>query len=116
MHIRGIGNSFYCTARAVNFSGTTNVIKTENKNELQKTQPKDEKPKSSLTSKIGKTILSALYPGLGQFANGQWLKAVTFAIGVPTVSTAGYMMFGTPGLIAGTLFHLYNVYDAYKHS
>ena len=116
MHIRGIGNSFYTTTRAVNFGGTTNLIKTENKDELLKIQPKDVKSKSGLTGKIGKTVLSALYPGLGQFANGQWLKAVTFAIGVPAVATAGFMMFGISGLIAGTIFHFYNVYDAYKNS
>lgn len=81
-----------------------------------KSEPKTaEKPKSSITKKIAVGCVG-LCPGFGQFVNGQWLKAIGFAIGVPLASTAGFFIGGYVGLAIAGGTYLWNVIDAIKNA
>ena len=74
-----------------------------------------QKPKSGLLKKIAVGCLS-LTPGLGQFVNGQWLKAATFAIGVPIAVMAGFFVGGYLGLGLMAGAYLWNIVDAVKNA
>ena len=97
---------------------TTTAPAIEKTDELVKTSSqKVETPrKSGLLRKIGTGVLSVLWPGLGQFANGQWLKAVGFAVGVPLIITAGFFIGGYLGLGIMAGAYLWNVIDAVKNA
>ncbi|MBQ7450571.1 hypothetical protein IJS77_04070 [bacterium] len=117
MQVRNINNNYSKSAFfKVNFKGAQKSLIAENIDKYTPSKAKEEKPKSSKARKIGAGIASAIYPGLGQLANGQWLKAIGFAIGVPLVSTLGFLAFGYYGILASSLLHIYNIYDASKNA
>ena len=106
-------------AQVVSESAKTTITSADTKkDEFVKTgEPQVvEKPKSSLTKKIAVGCVG-LCPGLGQFVNGQWLKAVGFAVGVPAAATAGFFIGGYPGLaIASSIAYLWNIVDAVRNA
>ena len=97
------------TTVAPRVTETDKFVKTE--------QPQiTEKTKSGLTKRIGTGIISAVWPGLGQFANGQWFKAACLAVGIPMIATAGFIVGGALGIIPAGLLYLWNIHDAYKNA
>ena len=132
MTIGSVSNNRFSNTSALNFKGdsesaktvtkpettvTTTVSATVKKDTFVKTEePKViEKPKSSLTKKIAVGCVG-LCPGLGQFVNGQWMKAVGFAVGVPLAAMAGFFIGGYPGLAIIGGAYLWNVIDAVSNA
>lgn len=115
----GSVNSNYALSNfsTVNPENYAKYINTSNSDKFVLNQPKKEVPKPSITRKIGTGIASAVYPGLGQFVNGQWLKAAGFAIGVPLASSAAFFIAGpTASFLVGMAFYLWNIHDAVKNA
>ena len=108
--------NFKGEAQAVNETGksATAVISTAGEADkfVKTAQPNvEQKPKSSITKKIAVGCVG-MCPGLGQFVNGQWLKAIGFAIGVPLADMAGFFIGGYLGLGIMVGAHLWNTIDA----
>ena len=94
--------------------------------EFVKTLPKkDEKtkieekvqPKESKTSKkLGVSLASVLYSGLGQAVNGQWGKALGFCVGEGAAMLTGFCVAGPVGaLLSALAVKSLSIYDAVKN-
>lgn len=89
-----------------------------------------EQPKGSTAKKIGVGIASALYPGLGQLANGDVKKGAKFffgqmasdigfsalAIGLASVNPALGLAFGIAGGLAHAGIAIGSIVDAAKNA
>ena len=102
---------------SINFKSEIGIDTTLKTDKFAKSQQEPEKPKSSLVKKIGAGIASALYPGLGQLTNGQFIKATGFAIGEPLLIIAAYIAGGPLAACATySLFQIWNISDAVKNA
>ena len=73
--------------------------------------------KSSFGKKVGTAIASAVLPGLGQFINGQYLKAAGVAIGGPLLVGAATVLAGPiVGAGAAIGIGIGQIIDAYRNA
>ena len=75
------------------------------------------KPKAGIGKKIGSAVASAILPGLGQAANGQWGKALGFFFGVSVADVVGFVLGGPIGAsLAHSVVGVLNIIDAYRNA
>ena len=73
------------------------------------------KPKAGIGKKIGSAVASAIVPGLGQAANGQWGKALGFFFGMGVADVVGFVLGGPIGMsLAHSVVGILNIVDAYR--
>ena len=102
------------TFRAAN-AGIDEFVSTK-ANEKIKNLKADSKPKSNTGKKIGVSLASILYSGLGQAVNGQWGKALGFCLGESAAALAGFCIAGPIGAIIGAYaVKGLSIYDAVKN-
>ena len=80
----------------------------------------DAKPKeyrkSSFGRKFGTALIGTFAPFCGQIANGQFMKAIGFAVGTPLLSAAAFCLNPALGVAVGAGMYIASIVDAYKNA
>ena len=86
------------------------------KDEKAETKEKVQPKESKTGKKIGVSLASILYSGLGQAVNGQWGKALGYCVGESAAAVAGFCLGGPLGAIIGAwAVKGLSIYDAVKN-
>jgi len=82
----------------------------------QKHKAPEQKKKSSVIHKALVAATGAFIPGLGQALNGQWGKALLFAVGAPVAVFASMTVSLPLALAVGTAAEIGMYIDAYRNA
>ena len=100
------GDGGIISEKPIKIPGAIYLNKTPNIDEFVPQKPKNtekvktpnvEIPKSKTGKKLGVTLATCLYSGLGQAVNGQWGKALGFCLGESAAMIAGFCVGGPIG-------------------
>lgn len=114
------GNPVFFNPKKVGITPSPQVdefVKTlPKKDEKSKTEEKVQPKETNTGKKLGVSLASVLYSGLGQAVNGQWGKALGFCVGESAATIVGFCMAGPVGALLGALaVKGLSIYDAVKN-